>query len=248
MASEIATYERIDRYLNGEMNAEERTAFEQECSQNQALMDALRLQTSARFVSWKYAKTQQKNLYSETPTEGKVRSFRSPYLIASVAAVILLLVISAIFLFQPKQVAMQDLYAEHFLQSTERPLRNLRDLSSDSTAFGKAIEAFEANEYESAAAQFQSLATQPGFSYPKQAWLYLGLSNLYLQQAPEALKAFENIQPDSEVLWLEAKWYSAMAALSMEDKVLARKNLEAFLERSRNVNRKEKAEEILQAL
>ncbi len=238
-------YIQIKRYYLREMSQEEQQAFEAKIASDSAFAQEVR--THARM----YESIQQKGdqlleakLHSLgqqlliAPSTAQLRPFsqRRNYLIAVAAAVVLLL--SMLFVLAPQQDS-QSLFAENF-----KPLSGAR---GDGAHLGPFFDAYEKEAYTEAISIFeQNMADSPAALEPI-VNLYLGMSYLSLDQAENALHAFEKVSQESPAIYDDAQWNLALTLLKLDQPEEAKKILEKIAAEGQNEWQK-KASKLLDEL
>lgn len=217
--------ESIERYLRGEMTAEERIAFENSLEKNPELEEALALQKDLmlgirqHFDAHLMAKFQAIEDESNTSTSDRKETHRLWKWAAS-AAVGLTLV--GVFYFMNSENRNKRLYAAYYEDFPNIVERTQRDSQSD---LQEAFVFFQNKQWAQAAEAFQSLKNEnPDIYYPA---FYQALCLLNLDQPEEALPLLATtVASDDDRFSTPAKWYMALAYLRMDNETKAIENLE----------------------
>lgn len=239
--------ERLERYLEGEMNVEEREDFEREMAADPELALQVRLHRRLDMSLGNREEIEVENKLkglmeeevAEEPAQRRI-SYR-PYL--AVAAGIVLLALIGYFLL-PQSVPPQELYAEHYF-----PYDGSGELrSGDSvppTLWTQAFDLYDAGQFSEARAAFEEVTdVSPG---NPRATFYIGQCHMELGEPALARKAFEEVLAEGQNLYLsQSQWYLAMACLKLEDIACVEAQLEPL---SREAGAyKEAAEKVLHDL
>lgn len=129
----------------------------------------------------------------------------------------IILVLSLAFLFNKlnndKVENTENLYATYYQPSE---LSNQRSSNSGSLnkSFENALIAYSKKDYKKAILIFEETINDPAFSSVDEGILYLGISNLELNQTEIALSHFTSINADS-YFSEEADWYIALSLLKL---------------------------------
>ena len=138
------------------------------------------------------------------------------FLLMKVAAVVLLVVVSTVVLFQWEQPSgPQDLFVEHFDPFENQFVSAKRgdDVSADPLV--KAFQAYDNQDWQGAIDGFEKILDQ---EENLMVLFYLGNAQLALSDSKSAIKTFERFLEISKDSIRDAKWYLAMALLK-EDRV-----------------------------
>lgn len=222
------TYSDIDAYLNGELNAEEQQAFEQELRSNQQLqgqMNAYRLLNS---TVGKHQQAEQTlpelkqildPLTHQYFKKEKAKVFamkRTMYMLAAAASVVLILLL-ALPGISPDNYSFDDMPGA-IVRGTE-----------DEKA--KAAQLFNNKQYAEAATAFSKLRT----TAPADATVdfYLGISLLKIEKYVEALPLFEALANGTSVYAEDANFFTALSAYHLQQNEKAKQYAEKVKEESR---------------
>lgn len=221
--------ERIDRYLNGEMEAVEKQAFDVEVAANAQLAEELALQKDMvdflrrkdrRAVLQNELKNIGNDYFKSAPETAKVvqmpRQRLRWVMIASAAAVIALLLVWQFLL--PSN--LYDQYAVYApLALTEKSATTTVDWSTTEVAFNS-------RDYKTAATQLTQYLTE----YPNDqlARLYLGICKMELDKPDEARQIFQSFANADASIKDYADWYLALSYLKADDEIASRKALQVI--------------------
>lgn len=219
----------IKRYRTGQLPPEEKTAFELRLASDPEF--AAEAAEAAEFLAavqeeGDQALEQQLIQYSKElngmtatisspqPTATNVRKMTSYSRIVYAAAVLigLIAVVLPLWLInRPGTMTVpvaEEVYAANF---TIPPAPEARSEGANA----EWREAFARKDYASAAAQLESMLADTTFTGRSEAFLYLGIAQLALNQPEKALPALKQVSEDS-FDWESAQWYSALALLKLK--------------------------------
>lgn len=234
---EHPVYELLKRYAQGQMTAAELadfekrletdTAFAQEVATWAAIHKGLQaagdrqLDTRLRDLGKKLMQSDTAELSATTVNAPKTRRFNIPrWAYAAAAALLLLLVAWPIYQnLQPTSPTYADkkaLFEQHFRLPPAPEVRDAKVIAWR--------EAYQQKNYVAAAAELETLLTDPNYARRSEAYLFLGLSYLAGKQHQKALDAFQKVSPDS-FDFDDAEWYAALTYIIIDDVVHARQTL-----------------------
>ena len=180
---------RIDKYLSGQMDADEKAAFEQELKANESLAEELALQKDMnRFLQGHRRRDALKSELDALGAEffsqksGKVVSMagRRRWMLA-IAATVLVLVVAWLAL----RPSLYEQYAVH------PPLALVEKSSATANDLSMAEQAFNHGDYEKALPILQEyVANNPTDDLVK---VYLGIAKMELGETPEAREIFTSL-------------------------------------------------------
>lgn len=230
MKHDQQTYERIERYLKGELSDVERTEFEKELEAHAELRDELALQKSVHQL----LEDSELNALDQTLSgirseyarpEAKQRSLK-PFWYA--AAAVLVLAMAYLGFFRNQSVTADELFQAYY---EPYPADNIVRSDSDSLvrqAMDSALVFYDDGHYQKALELF---LTQPNSN--GRAAFYAGLCLLGTEQYRQALSAFMRVSEDQNSIYSQpARWYAALIYLKLEEKAQARELLQPLSELS----------------
>jgi predicted Zn-dependent protease len=216
--------ERLDKYLRGDMDAEEKAGFEAQLAKDTELAKALELQRDMELFLRR--KTQRETLQKQLPAIGKdyfqpaqgakvitmPRQRRLFLAAASLAAAI------ALF-FMVKWALSPSLFDDY----AQYPPLALIEKSAGAD-WSQAETAFNSNNF----AEAERLLAQYIAEHPSDrlAELYLGICNMELDKITEAQAVFRSFTPEEADLKDYADWYLALSYLKAGDKARCRQALQ----------------------
>lgn len=234
----------VDRYLEGTLSEQERTAFEERLLQDEELRQQVAemkvIHAGIIQASRKLALQNLKDLESTLPivSENGLSLWYNTWLQA--AAVLLIGLVT--YALWPDAVDEQALFATHFEVYPNIIMPTVRgEMPNDSTLKTMAFRAYDQKQYEEATDLFNSIEQKD-----ESILFYLGNCYLANNQAEKALPLFEKVLNEYEVFDEQAAWYIAVSYLKREERERARQALEKVV--TRNGAYKEKAQTILKKL
>jgi tetratricopeptide (TPR) repeat protein len=243
----MSTFNDIARYAEGEMNADERSAFETALSSNESLQQqlalyrevhtALQQQVSADAQRDQLQQTMQSLLgefFHADAKRGKVISMKRYLLGAAAVAAIL---IAVIMMWPPDNAALYSRFSE-----TSMPPGSERGVAADTT-MTRAIEAFNKKEYAAAVVLLQQVKQQD--STDNFVNFYYGVALLQTGRLPEARAIFNRLYAGQSAFVFEAAWYQALGYLKEGNEALCREWLQKI---PADVPEYKKAQELLKKL
>jgi TolA-binding protein len=205
--------ERIDRYLSGQMEAEEKRAFDAEAVANPQLAEELALQrdmndflrrkdrrdvlqSQLKDIGGDYFKTEQ-----ETAKIVQMPRRRMRFMIAASAAAVIALLLVWQFLLSP---TLYDQYAEY------APLALAEKSATTVTDWSQTEAAFNTGDYKTAETQLNQYLTE----HPNDqlARLYLGICKMELDKLAEAQQIFQGFATADASIKDYADWLSYLKA------------------------------------
>ncbi|MFN7117180.1 MAG: tetratricopeptide repeat protein [Saprospiraceae bacterium] len=211
--------ERIDRYLSGQMDQEEKKAFDAEIAANPLLEEELALQKDmANFLKRKDQRDVLKqqlhdisNDYFKTTEQDQAKIVQLPrrrlsWMIAASAAAVIIFILVWQFLLSP---SLFEQYAQYPpLALAEKSAATTIDWSQTETAFNS-------GNYEAAEIQLtEYLNTYPNDQLAK---LYLGICKMELNKLEAAQQIFQSFSAADVSIKDYADWYFALSYLKAGD-------------------------------
>jgi len=205
----------IDRYVNGEMNDSEKSAFEGELMDNRALQLELRLEEDIIRVLSEEDLIHFRQKVAEVVREARdkqkghkvITISRRRAMLAVAAAVVLVLAIGAVYLFTPRPFTNDKLFSMYY--DSDKPIRVTR--SSDANLV-EALRFYQQRNYEGAIELFSEvLKTDPENAAIR---FYTGISYIETEQFDEAIESFQFIINENDNLYIEpAQWHLGLCYL-----------------------------------
>lgn len=253
MSFDDQTYARIASYLNNQMDEAEKTAFEALLESDAELASFLETYKTLEGVyneeKWTVKTTasveEVKKLAHQFRTDDvldlskKIRAIqqenhvqKSPkrktyfYYISSAVAVA---AIFTLFYFSFMQSLSPNEAFEQYHNWNTLPSFQDKGIAGDTKAnLIKAETLFEEGKYKEALTLFSS--TTKNIDYNPNAALYIGISQLELQQYSEALKTFDVLKNSDAIDKHKAHWYTALIYLKQGDAEKAKNTLEILIQ------------------
>jgi tetratricopeptide (TPR) repeat protein len=223
------TYSDIDAYLNGELNAEEQQAFEQELRSNQQLREQVNAYRLLNSTVGKHQQAEQTlpelkqildpltHQYFKKEKAKVITMRRTMYMLAAAASVVLILMLTLPGT-SPDNYSFDDM-----------PGAIVRGAEDEKA---KAAQLFNNKQYAEAATAFTNLRT----TAPADATVdfYLGISLLKTGKYVEALPLFETLANGTSVYAEDANFFAALSAYHLQQNEKAKQYAEKVKEGSRN--------------
>jgi tetratricopeptide (TPR) repeat protein len=220
----------LQKYLDNELSEKELTRFEQELSASPELLVDLDL---FKEVDEAIAETevvdfraQLNDLREETRRSGtgkRVLRFTRPWHYAATAALALLVAIGlATVLGQP--LTNSDLFAR-YMKPYELVLTNRAAVDNEVTQHLMLLAEtnYLEGNYQAAIGMYSEVLEN---SYQVKADFYMGVSNMEIEEYPEASKSFQNVIEHNDNLFIQkAQWYLAGCYMAMDESDMARRQL-----------------------
>jgi tetratricopeptide (TPR) repeat protein len=234
----------VDRYLEGSLSVQERTAFEERLMHDEILQqqvaDMKLIRAGIMQASRKVALEKLKALEETLPPVNQSR-LNLGYSTWLQAAAVLLIGLLA-YIFWPISVDEQELFATHFEPYPNIIMPTVRSVvENDSTVKAQAFRAYDQQDYVLAIQLFEKLSVQD-----EAVLLYLGNSYLASGQPDNALLLFEKVLNNYDVFDEQAEWYVAVTYLKLEEREKAKEALQKVV--ARESSYKSKAQLILDKL
>lgn len=235
MSSQENHQATIERYHNGEI---EESDFKNQLASDAGLRQAYELYQKDIGVIRKLAKEQLRKKVGLLldKHENKQATFFSLKRVLQIAATIALL-ITSIFLIQdylqPKSA--EEIFANHFELVA---LTNERNATPQTQNWKAAMTAYANQNYRKTIELLTPLVHQKDFPYTERGKLYLGLSQLIVNEPQQAIDNFERVSSESSY-FQEAEWYRALAFLKMGNAENAKAIFQKIANQPRHFKQKE---------
>jgi tetratricopeptide (TPR) repeat protein len=222
--------DKIERYLDDEMQPQERSDFELQLQNDKELKNNFDLYNSINNTMKAEEVSEEENKLAATLQQlnrkyilmGKVRHGDFRKWIA-VAAAVLILVFGAIYFLSDKSMSAEKLYAAN---ADHAPIKiQLRGNTADSLG-GMAADKFNNKQYNKALPLLQAyIKQQPG---DIQMIFSLGICYLEVDRFTDAEQIFSSIATGQTAYTETANWYLALTALKQKDIVKCRSLLNSI--------------------
>lgn len=263
------TYEQIASYLNNQMDEAEKAIFESQLENNAELASFVDTFSTLDSVynenKWtvksnatidevkalaqefrsddvtdlsKKIRAIQQNTNLEKPTKSRKTYF---YYISSAVAVA---AVFTLFYFSFMQSLTANDAFEQYHDWNTLPSFQTKSASVDNLAKASAL--FKEEKYQEALAIFKAYEKENN-TYNPQIQLYIGVSQLELENYSEAIQTFNQLKNSNTIDAHKAYWYTALAYLKQNDSENAKKVLNSLVQSSTNYNY-EKAKKLLKNL
>ena len=213
MKNQENVIEKIDRYLNGEMSASEKAAFEEQVHQDKELREEVAMQHDIKIGIGKFeeanlnVKLQEKETMLRQSNQKNSRGKSGKiFLWTALAAGFSLMLIAFIWLFITD--SPQALYAEYY-----QPYPNVVspiDRAQPSAVEENPFQLYETGRYADAIALFEKEVKEAP-SLP--VHFYQGLSYLATRQTGLAIEQLEMVSETNHALASPAQWYLGLSYL-----------------------------------
>jgi hypothetical protein len=245
----------INKYLKGEMDAQERTAFENEMKNNSELAEEVKLHREIdetlkdtdvlefhQQLDAIYKKLNEEGQLSSRPIEkkSKQRIIHLRWYYAA-ASFVILLGISAVLYLILRPPLNERLYAMYF-----KPYDGTINVRSGNqravSEMQSALDAYNNEDFKTAWAMLKDISDKDKTN--AKAYFFRGMSAMEINEPDDAIASFNNVIKHETSLYIDqAIWYQALCYLKKDDNVDALIQLTKVVET--NGNHKPEAEEII---
>lgn len=226
---------RIEAYLAGDMNPEQRLAFEAECEGDAALQDLLERYLLSKHVVQRSGDQNQKEQWQDLRAEmrssqSNVQSLRKywPYLAAAV--VVCLLIWGGLLLLVSTPASPDALFTEYY-QRPQAP-------ETMGRGGQEAERYFRQGDFAKTIATYQALREDTSQSFDVSAYLYWGIAYLEVGETDSALARLAELQTLPE----QRDWYTALIYLREGEKEKGLALLQEIVADEQHFYRKQAAE------
>lgn len=231
-----ADYQLIERFLNFELNEQELIAFDQRMENDETFRKRFyRYQEMEKMVTEQFlgnhSNTEQ---HTNTPKQipPKVAKRASLVRWVGIAASILVVAIMGWFLYPSDPILSLSQLAASYWSSTQYQtldrVSGLRSTTSNPSSFNKGLALYLKKQYNGSLAKLQQVTTSSEEYY--KARLLEGQIYFIQQKWSSAIQAFESILRSDKASNKDlARWFQALAYLSLDNKVKAKANLDTIL-------------------
>jgi tetratricopeptide (TPR) repeat protein len=217
----------VDRYLEGSLSEQERTAFEERLLQDEVLrqqVDDMKLmRASIMRASRKAALENLKALENALPLVEKKGLTLWTNIWLQAAAVLLIGLIT--YALWPASVDEQELLATHFEVYPNVIMPTVRgEIPNDSTLKALAFRAYDQKQFDEAGQLFNRIDSKD-----VNILFYLGNCYIATNQPDKALPLFESVLNDYNVFDEQAEWYIVISYLKLENRQKAKEVLKKIV-------------------
>lgn len=201
-------WNRVERYVLGQMPPDENQAFEREMSENENLREEVNRTQEAILAVKTGALREQLREIHEAKIESKKAS--GNFWLSVAAGIMILVAVAGWFLTRPS--ANERLFAEY---STTDPGLPVPMSASDEYDFFDAMVDYKSGEYDEAIRKWSTLAEND----PENDTLlyYIGAAEFNQENFEQALEQFRKI-PENSGFYDRTRWYTALIMVSRGDK------------------------------
>lgn len=240
-------YERTEAYLTGEMEAEEREAFEKACQEDETFAQEVKLYLKSvqeiRYEGQESLRTELKERFNnlDLAIPGRKREIFSW---SYVAAAAIALIVLGLWLWQPSKkeaYTPEELYSMYMDEAFVSQFRSLEG-DSLSEQWQKVLDLVEDSLQADAIPLIDSLMKDSSFvsRYGGRARLYQGHAYMYMENFEAALQSFELLSEENPY-YDQILWYKALSLLRVGKGQEARDILQEIAGNEFHYKRKEAA-------
>lgn len=210
----------IQRYLDGDLGEDEKSAFEAKMEADALLQEQVGayrlLGAGIRFQKREENWEKIRELESDTASTFNLRRILfSNWQYAAAGLAVLLAATFFIYKLLITQEDLQQLYAENFSPYPALIHAPVRGVEEPKTVEGKAYAAYSNEEYEEAIDFFQIILKEKEDPFVR---FYMGNAFLVSGKYKEAIIAFESVLQADTILIDQSKWYLGLSFLAEGDK------------------------------
>lgn len=246
-------FEKIEKYVNGDMTGKEKVEFEASLSADLELQQLTRsYETSLEAIRMTANDRLKESLNEyENTLSHKGRQIKTRYWYAAAAALALLVLsASSIFLFDlipADQKTLAQLYEEHIEIPNSSTITKRGQLAEETVhLYNEAITHYQNRNYGLAIPILGALLEDPDFTRRSAAAFYLGLCHLYTDDTSSAIEYLSKVSEQSSFLQ-QAVWYTGLAYLKADDRDNAKATF-LHISQLQNHYRKKEVTQILEEL
>lgn len=215
--------EYIEKYLLGDMNPDEKEAFEKKIQEDRFLAEQVSLQKDLMIGVDSYFKEELKQELKEIESSYRRKTILKipDKLFYGIAASFALLIVAGIFVFRigSSSSEIYDQYMKPY-PNIVNPITRSEEQADDSE---KAYQYYEIGDYETAINMFENYLEENPAN--EAASFYLGLSHMMADQTRRSIEYLELVVNTSSRFSEPAKWYLALAFLDLGKKSKAQEVL-----------------------
>lgn len=243
----MSDFDLIDKYLSGKLSAEDKKAFRNRLLNDPAFNQEFQELKNIRLHVKQNARKDIKNFFNEIETsiekEETTKDQTVMKKVISIAASIVLIAAISYVGLSNRSYDNQELYEEHYSAYNNLAGQVRGGVNEDLSAEKKAMLAYDAGDFITSSEMLSQLVIeQPN----AMNYFYLGISQLEIGEASEAIKSLNTVVNNYSAFKEQARWYLALAHLSNEDKEASLGNIAHILVNESEY--KEKAEKLLKGM
>lgn len=219
----------LDHYFSGTLNEQEKLDLEGRLKTDVKFEEAFQEYRDLRNgIDYSIMKTLKEELQElevtlpnvkiepQAQAQGKQLKVGQRFVLWKVAAVVILIAVSAVVVFQlDRPLSTQDLFAQHF---EPYPNEFVSAKRGDDIAADPLVQSFQAYDNQNYSAAINGFTKILDEEENTMVLFYLGSAQLALNQSQAAIATFERFLEISQDSVTEAKWYLALSYLK-EDRV-----------------------------
>jgi len=135
-----------------------------------------------------------------------------------------------------EELSEKDLFVQYYHSPGTNSARELVE-TAEKDEVEEAIQLYQAGDFEKTISRFYDLQADSNFAYRSMSLYYQGASYMELRQYELAISKFEAI---THLLYREqARWYSVLAYLKLNNEAKTRELLELIIKQKRHFKQKE---------
>lgn len=209
--------QNVEKYVRGELSAEEKKAFENKLKNDPALAQELASFRKDELIIKSAARKKIRDDAQIAFEKSNKKSGKRVVMLRriAVAAGFLLIIVGGLWwMNSPTNVSSPDqLYAQHFTLPPSPALRSGGDAATDQK-WEQAISFYSENNLTAAIPVFRELLTDEFFTKKETAKLLLATSLMAKENYGKALEVLKGINPESSYKE-DAEWYQALALFKL---------------------------------
>jgi len=247
MSEEPKYFERIEEYLEGDMSREERERFEQDLKSNPLLAEEFELyQSIGKGINEHYAADELKHKLKNLDEELDRGDTKKPpiplypYRWLAAAAVVIVLMISGIVIYQTYYATSLDKIALHYWEED----RGLPVLMGSQNTLDNAMNLYKEKRYDESLRELEHLLANHSGSDTLN--YYAGVVNFKLNKYFDAMKYF-SVVPTTSTFKESAEYREALSNLMLGNKETASGILQKIASNNAHLYHQQ-AKEILQSI
>ncbi|NBP69962.1 MAG: hypothetical protein EBR30_19370 [Cytophagia bacterium] len=213
----------VDRYLEGSLSEQERTAFEEKLLHDETLrqqVDEMKLMRAGIIRASRRAALENLKTLESTlpPVEKKGLTLWANIWLQAAAVLVIGLITYALW---PTSVDEKEFLSTDFEVYPNVIMPTVRgEIPNDSTLKALAFRAYDQKQFEEAEQLFNRIDNKD-----VNILFYLGNCYIATKQPDKALPLFKNVLNDYNVFDEQAEWYIAVSYLKLEDREKAKETL-----------------------
>ena len=203
----------IEAYLNGELSVDERREFENRLVEDEMFAKDYKDQLAARQLIKEAGRLDLKDTLESFEVSGSDSKVRPLWLKRAIPIAAMLVIFFGVYYFLEFNQGSGGLYDSYF-ESYPAPA-NLRDTSSEDSAWNDALESYENEDFEQALNFMGQVRHEaPGYMVA----FYVGLSAMQTEPAEleKAMSSFDSVLRGDNDYKEQALWYKGLILIKLE--------------------------------